>query len=388
VFGCVFRYVWVTESEEGVVKDMCKVLEAGGVQGWDRLYTNDAQALIARPAVEAGLLDVLRPKAVEKYAVVVGASGTGKSTAVRRVVRRLAEKPFAGLAYFSAPELVTDFSRDLAQILGYREPIEFGSTLRRLFVTRETKETSSAPPLRDEPRASWSRLSPLLKASALSFKAKHGKAPTLVLDAMDLVAKEDPAFFLQVQNFAKACADSGILRVVFVFSDGSALPLLLSSSAETRCDTDQICEISDISDPEAIKYVVDRFELPAKVAAELVTTITGGRFPLLQAYGKSTRPLGEIRAQLDSRVLVDLKLLEVPLTHALLRALLAAQPKGGLKAEAVLELMPPGKVEGLLRRNILAAHPNGTYSLNNRRVVALVKGAAEAEGASSPDTAV
>jgi hypothetical protein len=45
---------------------------------------------------------------------------------------------------------------------------------------------------------------------------------------MDLVAKKDAVFFSDLQDFAKACADNGNLRVVFIFSDGNALPLLLS----------------------------------------------------------------------------------------------------------------------------------------------------------------
>ena len=82
-------------------------------------------------------------------------------------------------------------------------------------------------------------MSRLLRDAATAYTLRHGRAPTLVLDAMDLVAKKDPAFFSEVQDFAKACADGRILRVVFVFSDGDALPLLLSSSAESRCDKDR-----------------------------------------------------------------------------------------------------------------------------------------------------
>lgn len=225
-------YVWSTENAAGIAASMCGVFESGGRHGWEHAYTNDAAARVALPLVDADLSAILRPAAVEKYAVIVGPSGTGNSTAVRKLMRAAASE--GGIAYFSAPELVADFSRGLADALGFREPIVLGEILRRLFVTRETKEVAAAPPLHDEPRASWSRLSRVLTAAAARYKVKHGTAPTLVLDAMDLVAKDDPAFFLVLQNFAKASADAGTLRVVFVFSDGAALPLLLSSSADLR----------------------------------------------------------------------------------------------------------------------------------------------------------
>jgi hypothetical protein len=356
--------LWCSESEAGIVSGMCGVLEAGGRPGWDADYYNDANASVERLGVDNDLAALLLPSSVTKYEVIVGPSGTGKSTSVRKLVRKS-----KGVLYFSTRELIADFSLDLASAVGYRTPIDILDRLRRL-VTGETKEQTPAPLLALEPRATWSLLSRMLRKAASLYHVKHGKAPTLVLDAMDLVAKSDPAFFAQVQDFAKACADAGVLRVVFVFSDGSALPLLLSSSAETRCDTDQICEVGDISDAEAEAYVVRCFGRTPKQAAELVRTVTGGRFPLLQTYGKSARPLADIRRELDNRTLANLTKVGVPLTHPLLRALLS---KGALSSSDALALMPAAQIEGLLRFNVLAAHPSGTYSLNNRWVQRLVR---------------
>ena len=72
-----------------------------------------------RPALIANLaaLSCARGHDVaDRYALVVGKSGTGASTAVRNTVRSL---PFPKSAiHFSAPELVASFSSDLARAVG------------------------------------------------------------------------------------------------------------------------------------------------------------------------------------------------------------------------------------------------------------------------------
>ena len=366
-------YIWATESEVGVVSDMCSVFEAGGVAGWDVGFFNDARATVKRPVVEADLAPILRPSVVDKYAVIVGPSGTGKSTSVRKVIHELITEgkggAGAGIIYFSTRELLTDFSQDLARVVGYRTPIDFFDRIRR-FVTGETKEQAKVPLQRDEPRTTWSPLSRLLKEAATLHKKKHGKAPTLVLDAMDLVAKKDATFFCEVQDFAKACADSGILRVVFIFSDGDALPLLLSSSAESRCKKNQIYEVGEISNADAVEFVIARYNTDESRAKELVETITGGRFTLLQDYGDSILPLDAIRKVLGIETNIKLRSAGVHATHPMLKYLAAST---SIMRDVAEEMLEPSKISQLLRLNILAVHPNGTYTFNKPHVEAHAK---------------
>ena len=367
-------YLWYTERETAVVADMCGVFEAGGVADWDAGFTNDARASVERPGVEADLASILCPSVVDKYAVIVGPSGTGKSTSVRKVIRALIAEGAgastgAGVVYCATTELITDFSRNLGESVRFREPIDLVDSFYRLF-TRETKEKASAPLQMYEPRATWSSLAKLLKKSATMYKVKHGKAPTLVLDAMDLVAKKDAVFFSEVQDFAKACADGGIMRVVFIFSDGDALPLLLSSSAESRCDTDQVYEVGDISDADAVKFVVSRYGKKEQLATELVETITGGRFTLLQNYGKSVKPLDAIREVLDIETDIKVRSAGVRPTHPMFTALATT---ASIKKNVAEDRLDPSKISQLLRLNILAVHPNGTYTFNNRHVEAHIK---------------
>ena len=135
-------YLWSTEREAAVVADMCGVFEAGGVAGWDAGFTNDARASVERPGVEADLASILCPSVVDKYAVIVGPSGTGKSTSVRKVIRALIAKGAgadsgAGVVYCATTELITDFSRNLGESVRFREPIDLVDSFYRFF-TRET----------------------------------------------------------------------------------------------------------------------------------------------------------------------------------------------------------------------------------------------------------
>ena len=127
---------------------------------------------------------------------------------------------------------------------------------------------------------------------------------------MDRVAEDDPAFFLVLQAYAKTCADNDSLRIVFVFSDGAALPLLLSSSAASRCG--DVYEVGEIDDAAAAAYVVERFGRDAAWAAELVATVTGGRFAALELFGRTKRALDEVRSEVV-RLMSAAEKLSVPL---------------------------------------------------------------------------
>ena len=172
-----------------------------------------------------------------------------------------------------------------------------------------------------------------------------------------------------MQDFAKACADGGIMRVVFIFSDDDALPLL-SSSAGSRCDKIQVYEVGDVSDVDAIKFVVSRYGKKEQLAKELVETITGGRFTLMQDYGKTDKPLDAIREVLDIETHIKLRSAGVRPTHPMFKAIATT---ASIKKNVAEDMLDPSKISQLLRLNILAVHPNGTYTFNEHHVEAYVK---------------
>ena len=88
-----------------------------------------------------------------------------------------------------------------------------------------------------------------------------------------MLAKRNKYAFVDVIDRAKYLANSGMLRIVFVSSEGSVLPLVNTTSSSSR--TAPVLEFVDISDEQAEKYL--GFSLP-KDLAKSVVALTGGRF--------------------------------------------------------------------------------------------------------------
>jgi hypothetical protein len=340
---------------------MLRVFVKGGVHGWDSYFFKDRLPnRVERKQLHEDLTKLLRPDMRAQYAVIVGAAGTGKSTAVRKAIVKL-NKP-KGAVYFLPPTLLSGFSTALAHALGYYRPIGWANRVVR-FLSGETKEEAAAPPITAEPHATWSALEPSLVKAAALYREKHGAPPVLVLDGMDLVAKKNPAFFLEIQDFAKKCADTGILSLVLVFSDGRALPLLQASSAITRAGV--IYEVGDISDADATAWLEKEYAVEGSRVKALVDTVSGGRFPLLMMCGTSHKSVDAISRELDIKTEEDLQRVGICPTAPLFRALLASNSLERSKAHY---LLPESKVQELLSLNVLSAHPDRTYTFHDRHV--------------------
>ncbi len=194
---------------------------------------------------------------------------------------------------------------------------------------------------------------------------KHKRPLVLVIDAADRVAKENPKFFFILQNFAKDCADKGILRVVFVSSEGVALPMLQSPSAWSRAL--RPIEVGEISDDDAVKYMELR-GVWHDVALDAVKNITGGRFSLLmqRATLLMLESNKEWLAELEGRIEGRLKDREISRTHKAFFYLLSGEPvrKTALR-DSKLSFTD---IDYLLKENILSLHSDGTYSFQARYV--------------------
>jgi hypothetical protein len=314
----------------------------------------------------------MRPDEKAQYAVIVGAAGTGKSTAVRKAVVELEEPK--GAVYFLPPTIFVAFSSALAKALGYYRPVGWADRVVR-FLTGESTGETAARSVTAEPQAMWSVLEPCLIKAAARYCAMHGAPPVLVLDGMDLVAKEDPAFFLEIQDFAKKCADTRILRVVLVISDGRAVPLLQASSAITRADV--IYEVGDISEADAITWLETDYNVERSRAKVLVDTVAGGRFPLLMMCGSSPKSVDDISEELANKTELDLWKAGVSPSAPLFRALLSSNR---IKMLAAQQLLPESKLQALLSLNILSAHADLTYTFHDRHVERFLKRANESAG--------
>lgn len=264
-------------------------------------------------------------------------------------------------------------ARRLAKVLGFRAPM--------LDKHRDLPPAATPAP---EPDNTWNLLSPVLEDAARAFHAEHKRPAVLVLDGMDLVAKSSPAFFTTIQRFAKRCADNGWLFCVFTFSDDAA-PLFADSS-KSRAKTP--IEIGDITDEEAVKYLTNTFSsLDAKRAGDLVQYVTGGRFALLNVHGNALAEDGkvsvdDIRKPLDRRTADVLKHdVGISATSPLFKELLAAG-RAGADVSRAHDLAPKPLVKMLLREDIVAHHPNHTYTFNNCHVELFVRAKVEEEAQS------
>ena len=316
--------------------------------------------MIDRKALVDNLLPILQPSKSNSYVVIVGEKGTGKTTAVRQALTAL-ERP-RGAVYIDCPETADDFSVYLAELIGFREQLDISGGVKRK-IESTTKEEKNVDP-KDEPLATFRKLlQPLIDAAA-TFKAKNGRPMVLVIDSTDLLAKQCPAFLGILQDFAKNCADDGHLRIVFISSDGSALPLMMARSSWSRADDPY--EIGEISDDLAVEYLTSNGvrEDEAKLA---VANLTGGLFGALNKFVTSSlkgKTYEQLMEQRDEALRKALLILKVPFHHVLFQRLVNKHSVGS--AEALDLRMEQALLDCLLKNNILAAHPNETYTFHDR----------------------
>ena len=323
----------------------------------------DSKAKVSRPEVHRALELLLHPSTSDHYAVIVGENGTGKSTAVRQVLSGL--KFPKGVIYINCPVDPALFSIKLSKLINYQTEVDFSGRIKRTVegVSKEDKQPDKA----HEPKASFNKLSDPLVEAALKFQAKHERPMVLVIDSADVLAKKDPAFLEYLQDFAKNCADMGCLRIVFISSDGSALPLLMSRSAWSRAK-EPAFEIGEISTKDAIHYLEER-GVPTDLATRAVDTITGGLFTSLINFVSNYqegKALDDIVIEMDGRTKKALLTFGFNVNHPVFLHLTAHKR---IRSEVCLKMnMTREQIQLLVDNNILATHPDGTLTFHDRHV--------------------
>jgi len=246
-------YLYTTRTPAANVEAASNAFERGAVGGG--AWPEDATVIVERAVLEEQLLPLLRSEFSDKYGLVCGEHGTGKSTAVRKAARKLHADGANGVVYFSVDE-VSNFTADLASVIGHKTNVVDmeESMVRALMKIIKAEEVLTWPALKKD-----------IKAGALQFYNKYKRPATLVLDNVDIIAKKDPEFLIDLQRFAKAMADEHILRVIFVSSDGTA-PALMKGQSEWGRALDPL-EVGDISDADALSYLKSRGSKPSVAGA-------------------------------------------------------------------------------------------------------------------------
>lgn len=337
--------------------------------GLNKYNKNDKSASVERLELKNDLKKIIRPNYSKQYAVIVGENGCGKSTAIRNCIREIDGKK--GVIYINCPENAKLFSRELSKIIGYKTEMDIKSGFKRFLsgMTIEEKE----PDMKEEPLATYNKIGEHLINSASEFRNKNDRPLVLVIDSADILAKNEPAFLGILQDFAKDDADAGNLRIVFVSSDGSVLPLLMSRSSWSRAEPPY--EVGEISSKDAINYLVQNKvdEEIAKIAAD---TITGGNFSMLKKFIKqhvtNKMTINYIREQMDIKLNASLIDNNIPVNHKLFIELVR---DGSIKQDKAIDFMNTDIINSLLKANILAVHVNGTYTFHDRYTQTFFKNA-------------
>ena len=133
------------------------------------------------------------------------------------------------------------------------------------------------------------------------FKQMYGHSPCFVIDGADLLAKEDKDMFVNLVNRAKYLANMDILRLVFVSSEGNVIPLIESTSANTRGAP--VIEVVDISDEEGERMLSVKMK---KEQAKEVVALTGGRIiQVLAAYSMYDKIHGEVEESEEKPLIIE-----------------------------------------------------------------------------------
>lgn len=265
---------------------------------------------------------------------------------MRQVVGTLPEQ--RGAVYFSVPQTLHSFSVSLTDTVG------FNHTTEEEFMSR----------VGEEPLMTWLPLKKALVETSAAYLAKHGRPMVLVINGVELLANDSPMFLMSLQKFAKACADCSTLRVVFVTSEGNTLPLLSLSSAWSRS---LVLEVGDIRDDQAVDYLVRR-GVPKDRAADAVATITGGRLILLIQFASTFSGIAsnkDYRKPLDVETNTCLINAQIIPQHELFKHLVKHRV---IQNDDAAKLLSTEKLRFLLANNILAVHPNNTYTFHSRHV--------------------
>lgn len=306
-------------------------------------WLEDATATVVRADLDNQLEGLMRPARSKKYVVIVGEHGTGKSVAARKAARKKHTDGSNGVVYLSVGMLGSNVGPDLAKVVGYK-----------------AHALEVAPSLFDVIED--------IKAAAIRFCIMRKRPATLVLDNIDIIAKKDPTLLVDLQRFAKDMADAGYLRVVFVSSDGTAPTLMKAQSEWSRAQTP--AEVGDIDDKTACAYLVQA-GISAGTAMLIVDRLTGGRFALLSEYVNAGESMDaafvDAKAkQLHDELWKDLRKMQVPHDHPFLKKLAMCKV---LNNKDSIDLgFSEDRLALLLEANVIAAHPNSTYTFHSRYV--------------------
>ncbi|CAG8528024.1 2757_t:CDS:2 [Funneliformis mosseae] len=268
IIGYIFGSIWIIDfglaCSRSVYNEsrLIKTIESG-----TKLKTNISEdEFIPRSIILNQLKEILQPtKYHSSYHMICGEFGTGKTLLIKMASIEVGH----GIIYVDVPSDIKDFGTAFGEALNFA--FEGDITLTRQLIRKigsgTTNEESNIP--------KWKRALSAFKRIAKVYKAKHNKPPVIIYDNVSRLARMDPDILYVLQNDAKDNADNRSYIAVFVYSEGVVPKLMMSRSAWSRAITPPM-EISDISEEESMKYLIEKRKIDEEMAKELYQLV-GGR---------------------------------------------------------------------------------------------------------------
>lgn len=205
------------------------------------------------------------------FSVILGPSGTGKTLLTRNVCMKYP----VGVVYHEVFD-PTSVAKGLAESFGM---ITKPNSIVDLALSSISDTYHHYHTIPTNPYTAIAYVMDKIAAQAIIFKKKYGYSPCLVIDGVDMIAKEDTKAFVFLIDRAKYLANDKVLHIVLVSSESNVVPLIDSTSSKTRITC--VEEVMDISEKNAKAFLMAK--MTEDIAQEVVN-ITGGRIVhLIQA---------------------------------------------------------------------------------------------------------
>lgn len=215
-----------------------------------------------------------------------------------------------------------------------------------------------------------------MQDAAKQFQKKYGRPMVLILDGANYLASDVPEVVKELQYIAAQGAIDKTLRVIFVSEAGSLLPILMEDTKSYLWKRAKCIEIGEISDTEAISYLVKN-GIEQEKAHKIVENITGGLIISLRSYvfertcSHTTMTFEQILEQADNHLqclLLSLGSGDKVKRNQMNSIFQNIVENGYIYTRHAREIMPIELLKKLLEQEILTIHSDDKYTFHNRHV--------------------
>lgn len=218
-----------------------------------------------------------------KYVIITGEHGNGKTSLIKYIV----SKQKSGVIYLSCPSNYLRFGEIFADAISY-SAIYHPSVIRQAF--QASSLLSSPMRFRGYMPVFEACLNKFIGA-VKNYKKRTGLIPVLIIDAINrlVVNKDGASFLIELQQLAKDWTDMGLVKVIFLTSEGRGLYIMQQQPVMTRAE---VLSIPDLTETEALACLTklcgqehfDKYK--QEDILQVLRNIVGGRIMMLKGLAE------------------------------------------------------------------------------------------------------